>query len=87
MTCDTTLYVGLRPTIILNLKILYRVETRFKNLFLIINNYIINLIVEAKARVKVLLLSVLNNFNNFFIDAREINILKIKDYNLIKILI
>ena len=64
-----------------------RVETRFKNLSLIINNYIINLIIEARARIKVLLLSVLSNFNNSFINIYKINILRIKDYKLIEILI
>ena len=62
-------------------------KTRFKNLFLIINNRVINLIVEARARIKILLLSVSNSFNNFFIDISEINILEIKDYDLIEILI
>ena len=38
-------------------------------------------------RVKILLLSVLSNFDNFSINAREINTLKTKDYDLIKILI
>ena len=46
---------------------------------------VINLII--KARVRVLLLNVSSNFDNFFIDIREANILKIKDYNLIEILI
>ena len=63
------------------------IETRFENLSLIIDNRIINLIVEVKIRIKILLLSVLNNFNNSFIDIREINALRIKDYDLIEILI
>ena len=57
------------------------------NSFLIIINYIINLIIEARVRVKTLLLSVSNNFNNFFINISEINIFKIKDYALIEIII
>ena len=56
-------------------------------MFLIIINRVINLIIKIKARIKVLLLSVLNNFNNSFISAHEINILEIKDYALIEILI
>ena len=38
-------------------------------------------------RVRIILLSVLNNFNDFSINVREINILKIKNYDLIEILI
>ena len=67
--------------------ILYRVETRFENLSLIIDNRVIDFIVEAKARVKILLLSVLNNFDNFFINIRGANALRIKDCDLIEILI
>ena len=40
-----------------------------------------------KIRVKILSLSVSSNFNNFFINIRETNILRIKDYALIEILI
>ena len=49
------------------LRILYRVNTYFKNIFSIIVDYIMNLIIEAKARIRVLLLSVSSNFNNSFI--------------------
>ena len=48
---------------------------------------VINLIIEIKAKVKILLLSVLNNFDNFSTNIREINILRIKDFILIEILI
>ena len=68
------------------LRILYRVDIFFKNLFLIIINRVINLIVEVKAKVKVLLLSVSNNFDDFSTNIREINTLRIKDYVLIEIL-
>ena len=71
----------------LALRILYRVETRFESSSLIIINRIVNLIVEAKTRIKVLLLSVSSNFDNSFIDALEANILRIKDCALIEILI
>ena len=66
---------------------MYRVETYFKSLFLIINNHVINFINVERIRVRVLLLRILNNFDNFFIDIRETNILRIKDYDLIEILI
>ena len=48
-------------------------------------NRIINLTIKAK--VKILLLSVSSNFDNFSIDICEINTLSAKDYVLIKILI
>ena len=50
---------------------------------------VLTLIVEArtKARVRVLLLSVLNNFDDFSTNKREINTLEIKNYILIEILI
>ena len=50
-------------------------------------NYIINLIIKARVRIKILLLSVSSNFDNSFIDIRETNILRIKGYALIEILI
>ena len=62
-------------------------NTYFENSFLTIVDRVINLIVEAKIKVKILLLSVSNNFNDFSASIREINTLRIKDYALIEILI
>ena len=56
-------------------------------LSLTIDDRVIDLIIEAKARVRILLLSVSSNFDNSSIDARETNALRTKDCDLIEILI
>ena len=69
------------------LRILYRVETRFEDLFLTIDDRVVGLVVEAKAKVRVLLLSVSGDFDDFFIDTRETDILGAEGCDLIGILI
>ena len=50
-------------------------KTRFENLSLIIVDRVIDLIIEARIRVKILSLSVLSNFDDSSINTRETNIL------------
>ena len=62
-------------------------RTRFEGSSLTIVDRVIDLIVEARARVKILSLNVLSDFDDSSIDIRETNTLRTKDYALIEILI